>query len=543
VTSPTQLRLPTGVRAVVLASLPPALVFLLYLRSLRFDFVWDDWYLVDNRLFTSLDVSTILTTTHHGLHYLPVGHLTLLLDTWLHPDWSGGFHLTSVLLFAGCAVVLHVFYRALLVGSRVPWVQSRARTLALVCTLVYCAHPLQVESVAFVAARGGLLALMCSLAALLLYASFLERGGMARYGATLALTVGALLSKQTAAALPLLLFFFHLHRVPADRWTRAARLLAPHFVLGAVLAGLHVRIAIAAGVVGGDAGHPHLLSHASRAVFAAVFYLWKFLWPTGLTIEYDLGGMRQHWTLLVFGVVLLGAGLAWIQWRGHRERSLWWWLGWSYLAALLPVMNLLPTHPLVADRYAQLPLLPLCPVVVLPLLSRASARGQALVAALLVLALAGLTTLQLSVWRNDETLLRHAVRTDPHATQALGNYSMILWQSGRGVEALRVAATLKRINPSDFVYDHLRGLAALEEGHPAAAQIWLEEAVREAGRSAFLPYAALGRADSQQGHTVEALRAYQSALELLQDQPQYAAQRADVEAELRRLQTAVSRGH
>lgn len=525
-------------RKTLFAALPPLLVLALYARSAGFGFVWDDWYLVGHRVFASLDVATVLTSTDHGLHYLPLGHLTLLLDTWLYGPWKGGFHLTSALLFAACGVVLHAFYRVLLSGSRVPWVQSRAGPLALACTLVFCAHPLQVESVAFVAARGGLLALLCSLAALLVYASFLAHGGPARYGASVLLTAAALLSKQTAVVLPLLLFLLHLHRVPGERFGRAARLLAPHFVASAALTWLHLHVALGAGVVKGGAGLFDLLRRIARAVVVAEFYVGKFLWPTGLTIEYDVAGLRQHALVLGLAAVVLGAGLAWILLRGHRERTLWWWLGGSYLVALLPVMNLLPTHPVVADRYALLPLVALCPLFMLPLLSRLPARGQAAASGSIVLLLAGLSWAQLSVWRDDETLLRHAVRTNPVATQALGNTSLILWDQGRHAEALRVAATLQRIDPGDFSFDHLRGLDALERRQPASAQPWLESAARKAGRFAFMPYLALGRAHLEQHRAAEARRAYQQALELLEQQPHYAEERALAEAELRRLDAA-----
>ena len=414
----------------VLAALPPILVLALYARSTRFGFVWDDWFLVDNEVFTSLDLATVLTSTQHGLHYLPLGHLTLLLDTWLYGSWHGGFHLTSAILFAACGVLVHAFYRNVLLGSRIASVRTRAEFLALASTLVLCAHPLQVEAVAFVAARGGLLALLCSLGTLLVYASFLERGGATRYAASLLLTAGALLSKQTSVVLPALLFLFHLHRTPADGWSRPARLVAPHLLLTAALTALHVYVALAARVVTADASLLNLLRRAARAVVVAEFYVWKFLWPSGLTIEYDLGGLRQHFPVLLAATAVLGAGFVWVHLRGHRERTLWWWLGWTYLVALLPVSGLLPTHPVVADRYAQLPLVALCPLFVVPLLSRVPTRGQVPAAAVLVLALAGLSSAQLSIWRSDETLLRHAVRANPTATQALGNTSMLLGNRG-----------------------------------------------------------------------------------------------------------------
>jgi tetratricopeptide (TPR) repeat protein len=525
----------------LLAALPPLLALSLYARSAGFGFVWDDWYVIGGPAFRSLDIVAVSTTTDRGLFYLPLCNLTLLLDTWLYGSWAGGFHLTSALLFAACGAALYAFQRTLLARSRIDWVEASAGPLALAVTLVFCAHPLQVEAVAWVAARGALLALLCALGALLAWAAVLERGRALAYAGSLLFTAGALLSKQTAVALPALLLLFHLHRTPGEPWRRTARLLAPHFVLTAALAGLHVAVAAQAGVVRASLGPWQLLRRLDHAAFVSVFYVWKLVWPVDLTIEYDVAGASRHLPALAAAAGLLGGGFAWLHWRGHRQRTLWWCLGWSYLAALAPVMNVLPTHPVVADRYAALPLVALCPLLLVPLLRLVPKRGRAAACAALILALAALSHAQLSVWRDDESLLRHAVRTNPVATQALGNMSMVLWQRGQQTEALRVASTLDGLDPRAFAYDHLRGLAALEAARPAEAERWLESAAQKAGEFAFLPYLALAQAHLAQREHEQARQALVRALELLGAQPSYAAERAAAEAELRRLDVTVRR--
>ncbi|MGH7288758.1 MAG: hypothetical protein ACREI8_12140, partial [Myxococcota bacterium] len=428
-----------------MAALPPLAVAALYARSAGFEFVWDDWYLVVNPTFEYLDVWAIGGSAGHGLHYLPAGHLTLLFDTWAHGSWAGGFHLTSVVLFAAAAFLVRVFFQNLFERSGDPATEGQARELALTCALVFCVHPLQVEPVAFVANRGGLVALLCWVGTLLLYAAFLARPVWTLYVGTIVLTLSGLLSKATSIALPLVLFLFHMHRAPAERPRRIALLLAPHFLLSAGFAFAHVAVARGVGVM--EAKDPiGLLQRIPRALFTIEFYVWKFLWPTGLTIDYDLSALRANWLSLVLGGALLFSGFVCVVLRGQRRRTLPWFLAWSYLVALVPVMNLLPTSPLVADRYAQLPLVVLCPLLVAPLLVRLPVQSRRVLAVLVITALGAMSVHQLSSWRDDEALQRQVLANNPESSKALHNISMVLWDRGRREEALRVAIELQRIH-------------------------------------------------------------------------------------------------
>jgi Flp pilus assembly protein TadD len=199
-------------------------------------------------------------------------------------------------------------------------------------------------------------------------------------------------------------------------------------------------------------------------------------------------------------------------------------------------MNLLPTYPPVADRYAQLPLVALCPLVLAPALIRLPPAGRMAATAILVAGLSLLTSLQLSNWRNDETLLTHAVQMNPGATQALGNLALVLGERGRHDEALRVAETLGRLQPEGFHGAYLRGLRAFQEGRLAEAEVWLETATKKKGQPHFISWAALGQVYEQRNRPEAARRAYRNALDRLSGQPHYASQRREIEERLRQLQ-------
>jgi Flp pilus assembly protein TadD len=495
----------------LLALLPATLAALLYLPTLRFGFVWDDWAFVP--ILTALDARAVLLGAN-GIHWLPACDLTLLLDARLSGGSPTAFHATNVVLFVVAALLATRLYGDLLRAAPDPRVAARAGFLAAACALVFALHPLQVESVAFVSSRGGLLAAVFALGSLVAHGAFAERGGRLRWAASLVLCLGALTSKQSAVTLPLLLFLVHLYRAKQAGAGRAALGVAPHAALALAIGAVHVAVARSEGFVAGAASPLELLGRVPHALFAAQFYVWKLLWPVPLAIEYDVEAWLRSRALLAASSVAFVAVFVALVIEGWRRRSLGWLCALLYAAALLPVSNLLPTVPLVADRYAQLPLVALVPLAVVPVLARLPTRAAALTAALAVGALGLATARQVPVWRDDETLTSHTIAVNPKASAALGNLGLSLWDRGRGEDALRVLERLREVAPDDFRYAYVKGLAAERQGDLPQALRWLEEAARGQGEPIYVVYMKLGDVQLRLGRRDEARRAYERALEL-----------------------------
>jgi Flp pilus assembly protein TadD len=510
----------------LLALGPAVLAALLYLPTLRFAFVWDDWAFVP--ILTALDARAVLLGAN-GIHWLPACDLTLLLDARLFGGSPAGFHATNLVLFVVAVLLATRLYGDLLRAAPDPRVAGRAGLLAAACAFVFAVHPFQVESVAFVSSRGGLLATVFALGSLVAHGTFAERGGKLRWAASIVLCLGALTSKQSAVTLPLLLYLVHLYRAKQAGVGRAALAVAPHAVLALAIGAVHVAVARSGGFVAA-AGPAELLGRAPHALFAAQFYVWKLLWPAQLAIEYDVAGWLRNRVLLAASSIAFVAVFAGLVIEGWRRRSLGWLCALLYAGALLPVSNLLPTVPIVADRYAQLPLVALVPLVVVPALSRLPSRVGALAAALAVAALAFATVRQVSVWRDDETLTAHTIAVNPKATAALGNLGLSLWDRGRSQDALRVLEQLHALAPTDFRYAYVKGLEAQRQGDLDQAVRWLEEAVRGQGEPMYVVHMKLGDVQLRRGRRDDARAAYERALELSERFPvagphRYAIQR------------------
>ena len=81
-------------------------------------------------------------------YYRPVQALTYLLDYHLWGLTPAGFHLTSVLLHAGTAMLLYRLGGSLLRDARA----------ALVAALLFAVHPIHTEAVTYIAGRSDPLA-------------------------------------------------------------------------------------------------------------------------------------------------------------------------------------------------------------------------------------------------------------------------------------------------------------------------------------------------------------------------------------------------
>ncbi len=200
-----------------------------FLGSLDNDFVnWDDGvYVKNNRQIQDLTWPSVQEIFSAPLSraYTPFTLLSLSLD---HAIWGldpFGYHLTNLLLHLANTLLVFLFI----------WRLTNHRLPSLVAALLFGVHPLHVESVVWITERKDVLSTLFFLTALLCYLRFRREQRSVFYYVSLALFVIALLSKQMAITLPLVLLLCDF--LVGRAWTRRVFVeKLPFFLLSLVFA-------------------------------------------------------------------------------------------------------------------------------------------------------------------------------------------------------------------------------------------------------------------------------------------------------------------
>jgi protein O-mannosyl-transferase len=484
------------------------LTLALFLPALQNGFVnWDDAEnLLRNAQYRGLgweNLRWMFTTAHTG-HYIPVTWLTFALDYLLWGADPWGYHLTAIVLHSLNALFVYlVAYRliGLALGPNLA-LDSRSGELVLaagISALLFAVHPLRVESVAWVTERRDLTAGLFTLLTILAYLTAWRRGGSGRlharwYWAAVGLFALALLSKSIVVGLPLVLLaldVFPLRRAgtlgdAACAWRRLLIEKAPFLVLSAAVSALMLNIGIRQELLT-TLDSLSVTQRIAISSYGLAFYLWKTMVPWPLSPLYPL-----RYPILLFAPSYLIAALvgfaitaAAILARRRWPAGLALWA--AYVALLLPVLGAAHNGTqIAADRYTYLACLGwtlLGGAGVAWCLQAARggkvSSGQRRLVLLLVatclVSLAALTSLQIRVWRDAETLWRHALAVDPDNAFAHYHLGGALDQAGKteeaGAEFLRAISLVPRELPNArSVFHSSFGLHLQQSGDAAGAE-------------------------------------------------------------------------
>ena len=206
-------------------------VGLIYGRTLSFGFTgFDDTYLiVANRAFLAepanaakllfQDAFTVAGRPGPGHYYRPLLVFSLMLDALRGGTDPRPYHRTNILLHAAACLCCLVLLRR--------WLDSPGRALFL--TMVLAVHPMLSQAVAWIPGRNDTLLAVWVLAALLALPGADSRRPVLRAGLHLLALAAALLTKETALALVLLVPAAVRWGVPRGLHPRAAALLVPGY--------------------------------------------------------------------------------------------------------------------------------------------------------------------------------------------------------------------------------------------------------------------------------------------------------------------------
>jgi protein O-mannosyl-transferase len=411
------------------------LIAIVYARTLRFDFVLDDFPLILHnplvlapwrsipRFFTEGYFDRIFPNAPPN-DYRPMLSVWLLVNQKLWNFNPAGWHLAPIFLLFIVTLGVYALARRIFAD----------RALACLTALIFALHPIHVETTAWIIGMNE------SLMAAPFMASFLcflkaRSGGSRRmvwHAASLSGYALAICAKEDAIALPVLVGAFtwvYGHEVESSgggmkltRLRTAFAVSLPYFALTGIY--LAVRLVVLHGL-----SHPQASISRGTLFWTAPLALWTdvrlLLWPSGLSIFYEspyVSGPLATNFLLPVGALAACLAALWV-WS-EKSREVQFGVIWL-IVPVLPFLDLkiLPEGEFVHDRYLYLSSIGFALLVASAVRglgrSRSAHLKATISAVLLVGAYAGLSYYYSRFWANNMTLFVRG------ATLAPGNNAAI----------------------------------------------------------------------------------------------------------------------
>ena len=472
-------------------------------------------------------------TTYYASNWHPLTWLSHALDCQMFgPDPAGPHEINLLLHVVNVLLLFWVLERA----------TGTAGRSAMVAGL-FALHPMNVETVAWVAERKNLLSLLFLLLVLAAYRWYARQPGAGRYLLVAFLFVLGLMAKPQVITLPFLLLlwdYWPLQRMtlrtqadakqapalyPARSVVRLVVEKLPLLAISAISAVITVKAQQAGSAVQSLVKFPFSL-RLENAIVAYARYIAKAFWPSPLSPLYPFSRTAPPmWQLLAALAVLLAISGLVIAGRKYRYLT----VGWLwFLGTLVPMIGLVQVGvQAMADRYAYLSFIGLFVMLCWGVAELAEARhlSDAWVtgfSAALLLILAGVTRHQLAYWSDEASLWTHAIQTTTDNYVAEDNLGTTLLDRHDMDQAIVHFRRATAIEPHNGLSELNIGVWEERNHHWPEAIAAYKAGIVEIEESDVLAraYSNLGYVYSYAGDDASARDSFQQALRLAPDTEQ-----------------------
>ena len=419
------------------------LAFEAYGPALHGPFVLDDLYLP----YTDPDAPRLPL-----LSWLRFQRPLLMFSYWLNFQMGATdphiYHTTNVLLHFIVSIVVMLIAARLLEWAGV---SGRMRTsLAVFSGGIFLLHPLQTESVAYVASRSEVLSVLFYYSAFAIFI-YSNRDSISwpRAISVVVLFGAAAATKEHTLTLPALILLTDLfwHRGGLRKNAALYGLIVLAGIAGAAVV---LKILLAANTVGFGLKGLSPVSYFFTQCRVIWTYVRMFFLPFGQNIDPDLplsAGVLDHGAIFgLIALLLLVAG-AWI----YRKR---WPLAsfgvFVFLLLLAPTSSVIPIRDVLAERRVYLPFIGLILIVLEPLRRLQFQQAIGACAAALV-ACTVLTYQRSDVWSTPLTLWQDSVEKSPGKVRPRFQLAFAQYQLGDCASAVGNYEAAARLEPPDYL--------------------------------------------------------------------------------------------
>ncbi|MGE0606884.1 MAG: tetratricopeptide repeat protein [Pirellulales bacterium] len=490
-----------------------AAVVVAYGPAVSGEFIWDDDTHLTRNILTRQDGLYRIWFTADEPNYWPLTWTSYWFELRLFGPRPTVFHITNILLHVGVSLLLWKLLAQLKISG------------AWLVALLFAIHPANVESVAWIAQRKTLLSGLFGFASLACYLEFDRSGRHAWHGWAIATFLLAMLSKGSAAPLPLVLLvllWFRNGQVTRRDLVR----IAPLLLIALAMAGVEVWFQSYRAI--GDESElirsDSFWSRLAASGWAVWWYLYKAVWPADLAFVYPRWQVDAANPISYLpGVALVG--LLWGAWRWRRRDGGATWSALMVYGLILgPVLGFVNIYfmrySLVADHYQYLALpavLAWCLAAARLAVHRAFDRSMAVmlgrcVAAATVIVLAWGTWRQCHIYADDGTLFRDTIAKNPNCWMAYSNLGQHHLKRGELELAERLVRHSLQIFPDNpeahnqlarLLLDRRQFAESLSESQEA---LRLQPSRMDAQVNRGLALAGLGRLDEAEEAFTKVLR-------------------------------------
>lgn len=458
----------------------------------------------------------------------PLLNLSFAVNYALDGLKTRGFHAVNL--------AIHILNGLFLLGIvrrtlRLPTVSSRLGGASLgpafVAALLWTVHPLQTESVTYIAQRAESLAGWFFLLVMYCVVRGLESDRPARW--YMAAVIGCWLGvavKETVAVAPLVVLLY-------DRTFWSGSFCDSLRKRWGLYAGLVVGWILVAGLVFSSPTPvryegltvPDPWSYARSQPGVILYYLRLSLWPDPLCLDYDWP-IAQTWMSIVPGMLAIGLllGATVIGLMGRRG---WGFLGAWFFLILSPTSIVVPLQQLAFEHRMYLPLAAVVTMVVIGVyvagqnLADRIGRGYRVATVVVLVTTAAvmlgvLTFRRNKVYRDEVLIWQDTLAKAPHNARAYYNLGVLNSKAGRWMKAVEYYQQTIRIQP-DYAAAHGNlGIALANGDQLRDARDHYERALKINPDSVTI-HNNLGTLLGQLGRNQEAKEHFQRAIELKPD--------------------------
>jgi tetratricopeptide (TPR) repeat protein len=490
------------------------LVVVAYASTFRYGFLYDDHEQIEKaRYFT--DAGWLPEYFKHPTalnYYRPLFMAWVLANRLLLGGSATAFHVTSVLVHLAATLLCYLV--AFQLTRRIP--------LAAIAAVVFAVHPAHVESVAWISGVTDPLLAVFTLGSFAAYLRGREGRPALWWSLSAVLAFGAMLSKEVGVVVPLLIGAHALIFAEGNAGSRLRTAVAaalPSAIVATIYLG--IRSHVLAGVAHNVSGSPAAMVLTWPKVL--LFYVWHLIWPTRLSIYYDLHFISSAKEVVFPVLLLLVLAAALIRLARHGDRSL---LSFGVLWILITLapafyLRAFNLNDIVHDRYLYLAVFGFG-LILAELLLRLPDLGTSLAGMrttstlatfLVVMLLLGSTVAEQLYYADDLRLFYRAVQVSPNSDGAWVNFGIQLARAQRRDEAYIAYQRAIQANDGNWLAHADLAFLLMESGQLSAAEPELERALAINPRyAAGLQQLAFVRAN--QGRNDEASRLNARAIEI-----------------------------